>query len=206
MGVFTLLSASGDPVVVPQDPAIICQSTWLQAALGIGEDEGVVPVACTRTLECLVAYMKNHATYLEDDEQEIELPISCTCNTSAAGLGYDVNEMLPPSDVAFLDSCVGVGKPWPLEMQELLLELWVAADFVGHSRLRKTCAVYFACRLMSATESDILGWFEGGMERARKVTSAGLLDDNGGGRLPLLSDQDRLHILREMRNVLDIEE
>ncbi|RNF23762.1 uncharacterized protein Tco025E_02722 [Trypanosoma conorhini] len=206
MDFFTLLSSSGDPVVVPRDPAIICQSTWLQAALDIGEDEGVVPVACTRTLQCLVAYMKFRAARPDDDEQEIELPISCTCSTSAAGLGYDVREMLPPCDVDFLDNCAGAGKSWPLEMQELFLELLVAADFVGHTHLRRTCAVYLACRLMSATESDILGWFEAEVGCVGEETGVGLSEDSGEGRLLLLSDQDRLQVLREMRSVLEVEE
>ncbi|RNF15779.1 hypothetical protein TcG_06761 [Trypanosoma cruzi] len=206
MDMFTILSSSGDPVVIPQDPAIICQSAWLQAALDIGEEEGVVPIASTQTLQCLVAYMKHHAAHSEDDEQDIELPVSCTCTSSPAGLGYDVHVILPPSDIAFLDDCVGRKNSWPLEAQELFLELLVAADFVGHSRLMRVCAAYFACRLMSATESDILRWFAMQAPHDGRENGVGLPDEKKDDLLLLLSDEDRLYFLREMRKVLNIEE
>ncbi|KEG07724.1 hypothetical protein DQ04_08981020 [Trypanosoma grayi] len=205
MSGFALLSATGEAVGITLDPAITSQSMWLQAAAGIGEEEGVVPVASTSTLRCLVAYMQHYAVHREEHQQEVELPISCTCSTSAAGLGYDVRAILSPCDIAFLDNCVGPGETWGLESQDLLLELMVAADFVGHSHLSKACAAYLCCRLMSATEPEILGWFGKGTEGDRG--NSDLVWDGGEGEgMLLLRDEARLHVLEEMKKIIDIEE
>lgn len=204
MSFFTLRSSSDEPVTIPLDPAIICQSAWLQAAVGIGEEEGVVPIASTQTLRCLVDYMKHHAAHL--GEREVDLPLMCTCATSVAGFGYDARVMLPASDVAFLDDRLGAGESWTLESQESFLELLVAADYMGHHHLRNVCLAYFGCRLMSAIESDVLRWFGKEAESGEAESDVVWEECGEGKRFLRLSDKARLHVLREMRKIIDIED
>ncbi|ORC91541.1 uncharacterized protein TM35_000051370 [Trypanosoma theileri] len=197
MNSFIFLSTSGDPVEIEVNAGITCQSAWLQAALDIGEKEGIVPVASTETLHCLVAYMKEYAAHVEEwnndgkPPMEVQIPISCTCKISDAGQGYDVHQMLMPSDIIFLDNYFGKSDSWEPESQKRLFELLAAADFVGQTHLRDACAVYFSCRLMSASESDILGWF------AKGTNGVFLSDKKCGEEGLVLSDEDRLNLLKE---------
>ncbi|KAH9593079.1 hypothetical protein LSM04_000123 [Trypanosoma melophagium] len=195
MSSFTFLSTTGDAVEIEVNAGITCQSPWLQAALDIGEKEGIVPVASIETLHCLVAYMKAYAEHAEEwsdgkPPQDVKIPISCTCQISDVGLGYDVHEMLMPSEITFLDNYFGKRSDalWEPKLQKSLFELLAAADFIGHTHLRNICTVYFSSRLMSATESDILGWF------SERKNDGDLSKEEEG---LILDDEERLHILKE---------
>ncbi|KAG8345398.1 hypothetical protein ERJ75_000331300 [Trypanosoma vivax] len=194
MSSFTLISAAGERVAVPLEPGVVCQSLWLQAAVDAGEEEGIVPVSHSEALKCLVEYMvlqaKQEACEMKQ-ERLLTMPCTTSCPCSSEGLGYDMHAMLPPSDVAFLDACCG---QWDFHGQALLLELLVTADYLAHNRLKEACAIYIGCRLMSSTESDILGWFPG---EASAMSSL----DEASGEL-LLSDAERLRILKEMKKII----
>ncbi|EAN79268.1 hypothetical protein, conserved [Trypanosoma brucei brucei TREU927] len=214
MGDFALISMNGDRVFISLDPVFTSQSLWLQAAEGLGEREGVVPIASTETLHNLVEYMafqaKRMAGVAEGEckgGQTVTLPISCTTCSGSGGLGYDVHSLLPDHDIAFLDRFGGTGGVWEVEQQEKLMELMATADFVGHGRLSRLCAVYISCRLMSATESDILSWFSVCGDRCGGVASADPEADDGnraGERV--LRDAERLRILNQMRKYIEIED
>nr|CCC94880.1 conserved hypothetical protein [Trypanosoma congolense IL3000] len=209
MKTFTLISMLGDRVSVPCDSSFTCQSLWLQAACDIGEEEGIVPTASAGTLQGLVEYMSHIARRVADGVTDVPvvLPISCAAVGSGSGFGYDVRSILPDFDVDFLNRFGGMGAMWNVEEQRKLMELMVTADFIGHGRLSRACAAYMSCRIMSATESDILGWFVGSLSREIGFVA----DDDGAGdddTAPerVLSDAERLRVLEQMKKFIEVDD